>query len=234
MLRIRPVVANASWNVTSPRFAARAFWSLWTSIRCPVRMIRRSFRSRDPTGSKKSRRIAALIGSSPLNSSVSCSFVRVQTKAATMAPAELPLMILGIRPCSWSAFMTPRWYMPSVAPPERTSAVLPRACRHSEKKLSRCSSERYSSSTMMWRSRINSAWCSSIKLFVPTCVWRYRASVPHPPKFLTTQETRIRKMAASKRSLILAASSESAGSEASSSDSSRRSSVILIWIRMES
>jgi len=67
------------------------------------------------------------------------SSVRVHSTAATIDPAEAPDMILGRRDCSSSALSTPTWFMPNVAPPDRSSAVRPKAWRvfSNESKISR-------------------------------------------------------------------------------------------------
>eukprot|EP00961_Rhodomonas_salina_P030740 413511-Rhodomonas_salina.1 len=53
-----------------------------------------------------------------------------------MEPAEEPERTRGRRLFSCSVLSTPKWYMPSEAPPERSSAVLPSACRDSAKNAS--------------------------------------------------------------------------------------------------
>jgi len=71
---------------------------------------------------------------SGLKRSLSSSSVRVPTMAQIMLPTELPLSTRGSRLLSCSAFITPMWYRPSVAPPDSSSAERPNAWRVSLKK----------------------------------------------------------------------------------------------------
>mmetsp|Transcript_9502 Transcript_9502/g.33439 ORF Transcript_9502/g.33439 Transcript_9502/m.33439 type:complete len:209 (+) Transcript_9502:1956-2582(+) len=87
----------------------------------------------------------------------SSASVRAQTVAATIEPAEAPEMTRGRAPASISAATTPRWYVPSPAPPERSSAVRPCACLHSLKNASRASKGTDSSSVSDTKARAETA-----------------------------------------------------------------------------
>mmetsp|Transcript_28718 Transcript_28718/g.65084 ORF Transcript_28718/g.65084 Transcript_28718/m.65084 type:complete len:200 (-) Transcript_28718:445-1044(-) len=191
MLIILPVLSNASANVRSPISCRSTSCRFSTSMSTPLLSILRSLSLMLPFPAKKSSLISRLIISIPSpKSSASSSDVLTPMMASTIAPAELPDMTRGSRPCKNSALITPKWYMPRLAPPDSSSAVLPRAWRDSVKKSSFSCIESSSSlhSQIPHIILISSSLCLSISLFVPTCVCLYNSSFPVPPRFLVSPD----------------------------------------------
>mmetsp|Transcript_20644 Transcript_20644/g.51683 ORF Transcript_20644/g.51683 Transcript_20644/m.51683 type:complete len:230 (+) Transcript_20644:1012-1701(+) len=185
MLMIRPVRSYASWNVVCPMLSISTFWSLDTSMRCPVSKMRLSLRSRLPTGfPKNSKRMSDVLS----KSSAISSFVLTPTIAATMAPALLPEMTRGMSFWTERALITPKWYMPRLAPPDSIRAVLPSACLLSVK-----NSSLFSRGITSWgalaishSSRVSTVWCFLMTFLVPTCVSSWSLGSPIPPKLRTS------------------------------------------------
>jgi flagellar biosynthesis protein FliQ len=55
-------------------------------------------------------------------------FRRVAINAAIILPALLPAIIVGIQSAYRSVCTTPMWYIPKIAPPLKSKALLPTAC----------------------------------------------------------------------------------------------------------
>lgn len=94
-----------------------------------------------------------------------------------MEPAEAPEMIRGSKSAMYSAFTTPTCVIPSVAPPESSSAVLPYACLvcMSDSRICVSVGETEDFGVESRRSMVLrlALMYSSTRRFVPVCEWRY-------------------------------------------------------------
>lgn len=148
--------------------------------RAALRIIPSSLPSSPKTAKSPSQKLSSSWGIS--------SSVRVQTTAQTMLPAEAPDIIRGNSLASHSAFRTPMWFIPNVAPPDNNKALLPNACRE----LRTCSRIYFDSmpshlalaDTSSKASKVSKAdvmYCS-MSCLVPICVCLYIFRLPMSPR----------------------------------------------------
>ena len=121
MLTARLLTANASANVTSPKYffvvSAKSAPSIKTPFlaKCSA-IFHTGGNHRAPWRLLRSARIV-------FNNTSSGN---METNAATMEPPEVPLITCGSKPCSSSVLITPKWYIANAPPPDKHSAVRPR------------------------------------------------------------------------------------------------------------
>lgn len=140
------------------------------------------------------------------------SSVKTHRTAPTILPAEEPEIMRGKSLVSQSAFATPMWFMPKVAPPESRSALRPNAWRVarscSSRYLDSAPSKSYFRDTSNNVDSVSAAvviyW--STKFFVPIREWLYMFLLVIPPRS-RLREVRIIWVIAAASQLSLALSS---------------------------
>ena len=183
MLTARLLTANASANVTSPKYffvvSAKSAPSIKTPFlaKCSA-IFHTGGNHRTPWRLLRSARIV-------FNNSSSGN---METNAATMEPPEVPLITCGSKPCSSSVLITPKWYIANAPPPDKHSAVRPRlrCVSDTRRSVSFTSTDARSSDSI----RAAFSVCDSVtgvrsEAFVEALAAEFIASAPAAPRNAT-------------------------------------------------